>query len=105
MSDKDPQDAPADIREQLELLLKQQHEALLHDDMEEAEKRYQEIMNIAAGLSEAGKRFSGPDLERISAIHDRMVSLLLAKKELVGAEIAAIRQRRSLNKSYRVHDE
>jgi hypothetical protein len=105
MSDKGRKDVSADICEQLENLLEQQHEALLRDDMAAVEKKSEEIMKITAGLSQAKRRLAGTDMERMNAIHDRMISLVLAKKELAGAELATIRQRRSLNKSYRVYDE
>jgi hypothetical protein len=105
MSDKGQKDVSTDICGQLEKLLQQQHEALLRDDMITVEKKSEEIMSIAARLSKAKKRLADTDMERINTIHDRIISLLLAKKELAGAELTAIRQRRSLNKSYRVYDE
>jgi hypothetical protein len=103
-----PEERPrqfGDDLELLELLLQQQHEALLRDDFDAVEGRSNEIVAIITALRASGDLPAGTHLERIRSLNKQMIYLLAAKKEIAAAELSTTRNKLDLNKSYRVYDE
>jgi hypothetical protein len=93
------------VCEHIVLLLQQQHDALLRDDLAAVEDKGKEITNFAAGLSHEQRLSLGPSMDNIRKMHDQMSLILTAKKDSTAAELAATRQKRSLNRSYRAYNE
>jgi hypothetical protein len=94
-----------DVCGHIEHLLQQQHDALLRDDLAAVEEKGQDIMNFVASLSHEQRRSLGPSMDNIRKMHDQMFLILTAKKDSTAVELAATRQKRSLNRSYRAYNE
>ncbi|HSV26303.1 MAG TPA: hypothetical protein VLH60_00265 [Sedimentisphaerales bacterium] len=100
------ENAGLEPRIRLERLLQEQYEALVNDDYQTVEDKSGEITRMAAGLSaDEQKQLVVGGMEEIRRLHEQMILLLSSRKEAVAAELAATRQKRSLNKSYGVHHE
>jgi|GEM_PF-6404312 len=99
------EEKPAEILEQLDRLLQEQHDLLLQNDLSAVEEKGGQILNIAAEVSAAGKRLPAQHMEKIRQLHEQMILILTARKEHVATELAATRHKRSLNKSYGVRNE
>jgi hypothetical protein len=95
----------ADEYGQLELLLKKQREALLVDDFDAVEARSLEIADMVARLHAQDRLPTGACLEQLRSSNEQLMQLLIAKKESAAAELATMRRKRDLNKSYRTYDE
>jgi hypothetical protein len=94
-----------DVCRHIERLLQQQHDALLRDDLAAVDEKGQEITSFAAGLSHEQRQLLSQSMDNIRQMHDQMSLILTAKKDSTAAELATIRQKRSLNKSYRAYNE
>lgn len=99
-----PENEPA-LCSDIETLLHRQYEALLRDDLQTVEQTGEEILRIAAGLSEQQKVELSSRMEQIWLMHENMLAMLSAKKQMVDAELAAVRQKRNLNRSYGKNNE
>jgi hypothetical protein len=94
----------ADEHRQLERLLEEQRDALLQDDYDIVEKKSQEITGLVARLQADNKLPSGECLETLREMNNKLMQLLVVKKETTAAEIANVRRRRDLNRSYGAQD-
>jgi hypothetical protein len=95
----------ADEYGRLELLLKEQREALLDDNFDTVEAKSLEISDLVARLHAEDRLPTGACLEQLRSSNEQLMQLLIAKKESVAAELATMRRKRDLNKSYRTYDE
>jgi hypothetical protein len=94
-------DISADDCKQLELLLREQHEALMRDDFDAVDEKSRAIAVLRDRLLSGGAPPVGPRSQHVQALNEKVLQLLVAKKEMAAADLAAFRHKRDLNKSYR----
>lgn len=89
-----------DICLRLQSLLQRQHDALVRNEPAEAEQIAGEVTSLLEHLTCEEKRRLAADIESIRLMHERMFLVLAAQKKSIAAELAAVRQKRSLNRKY-----